>query len=439
MRFIKRHSLELQFWGYETGNVCAAIAGAGGFAALTQALRDTTLSNPHPLAALSFLFTQLPDAAATLSVMALVIFAFPVAALARRIGGASAAELVHVLALPLAFSLLLFGLFNAVNAFTLSASAFVMGSCLLRLGNLFPILIKLGGLFLALGGGTLSLAGLTLPVGGIAQTGLALTTFLVGFYAAGAGLLTYLGGNALIASQSWSEPGETVISRFLHPKTGGLARGLAFSFDRAVTLICERLVRPAVFWASQETKEKRPFYLAMVARLPWRVIAWRSPLPQGPDWVWPSHCPTYFGPWVTSPWGQSMRRKLNRSHRVLWSGNEIGLLISLQKEQRGQITVVDPNLGLCGDRWLGMKRDTRARACQHAKIVCAIAHRQHIRRGDPKPRGDRFQCLNLRLTAQNGLPHLSGKFPMGLNECVRPVLIKAKRRRHFFRKRSEAA
>ncbi|MEM1360693.1 MAG: hypothetical protein AAGF94_03130 [Pseudomonadota bacterium] len=273
MRFIKRHSLELQFWGYETGNVCAAIAGAGGFAALSQALRETTLSNPHPLAALSFLFTQLPDAAATLSVMALVVFAFPIAALARKLGGASAAELVHALAIPLAFALLLFGLFNAVNAFTLSASAFVMGSCLLRLGTLFPILIKFGGLFLAMGGAALSLAGLTLPIAGVAQTGLALTTFFVGFYAAGAGLLTYIGGSALIASQIGVVPGKTLVSRFLHPKTGTLALGLTWMFDYVVTLICDRLVRPAIFWASRETKEKRPFYLAMVARLPWRIIA----------------------------------------------------------------------------------------------------------------------------------------------------------------------
>ena len=32
-RFIKRHNMELQFWGYEGGNVLATIAGAGGFGA----------------------------------------------------------------------------------------------------------------------------------------------------------------------------------------------------------------------------------------------------------------------------------------------------------------------------------------------------------------------------------------------------------------------
>ena len=35
-RWIKRRSFEIQFWGYETGNIIASITGAGGMKAFFE-------------------------------------------------------------------------------------------------------------------------------------------------------------------------------------------------------------------------------------------------------------------------------------------------------------------------------------------------------------------------------------------------------------------
>lgn len=283
MGFLTRHSLELQFWGYETGNIVAAIAGAGGFSHLAHSLQQAFAVGTGPLGDLQSLVLLFPEAAATLGVVALVVFAFPVAALARWLGCAHCAELVHAAAVPLAFALLIFAVIVTASPFTVAACAFVAGSCLLRGAGSFPILLKLGGLCLALGGVGLGAAALTVPMGNLAETGLAVSTFLAGIYVAGAGLLTYRGGLFVIAQGARMPAADTPIASLLHPTDGVLARILAGGPDAVVERICTGVVLPSIFWASDETKASRPFHLSMVARLPWRVIATGFALASGTE------------------------------------------------------------------------------------------------------------------------------------------------------------
>ena len=45
MRSIKAGNLELQFWGYEVGNLFAAVAGSGGFARFASEI-NAILADP---------------------------------------------------------------------------------------------------------------------------------------------------------------------------------------------------------------------------------------------------------------------------------------------------------------------------------------------------------------------------------------------------------
>ena len=41
--WMKRNSLEIQFWGYEIGNIIASLTGAGGIRAFAESLADAYL------------------------------------------------------------------------------------------------------------------------------------------------------------------------------------------------------------------------------------------------------------------------------------------------------------------------------------------------------------------------------------------------------------
>lgn len=75
-RFIKRHNMELQFWGYEGGNVVATVAGAGGFQAFRDKI-DTVLADEgvtvvQKVGALS---VEYPDAFVTIALGSTVVLA----------------------------------------------------------------------------------------------------------------------------------------------------------------------------------------------------------------------------------------------------------------------------------------------------------------------------------------------------------------------------
>ena len=90
-RWFIRNAPELQFWGYEGGNILAAIAGAGGFAAFAYSI-SFTLSEPQStLAGKSVrLLTEFPDATATIGLAIIVLWSLGLGALARRAGAVRA-------------------------------------------------------------------------------------------------------------------------------------------------------------------------------------------------------------------------------------------------------------------------------------------------------------------------------------------------------------
>jgi hypothetical protein len=278
---MKRHSFEIQFWGYETGNIIASITGAGGMKAFFGSLADAyRTGGGSPTAAILWLARETPEVFATLGVIAIVVIAYPLGNAVRRRFGQMAADAINALAVPLALGLLGYALISNANLFTVAACAFVVGSCLLRGAANFPLLLKLGGLALSLGGLALAGAGvmvLAVQLFGPGGTGLALSasTFLSGVFVAGAGLLTYQGGcyavDAARGSGEVGTPQGGVLAALLS-STGALANWMARNIDPAVRWCINWLVHPGLFWIPESVKQRQPFLTSMLARLPWRVI-----------------------------------------------------------------------------------------------------------------------------------------------------------------------
>ena len=279
--WIKRHSLEIQFWGYETGNIIASITGAGGMKAFFESLADAyRTGGASPAAAILWLARETPEVFATLGVIAIVVIAWPLGNAVRRRFGPMAADAINALAVPLALGLLGYALVRNANLFTVAACAFVVGSCLLRGAAHFPLLLKLGGLALSLGGLALAAAGvmvLAVQLFGPGGTGLALSaaTFLSGVFVAGAGLLTYQGGcfavDAAREAGDADNPRSGILAALL-ATSGALASAMARHVDPPVRWCIRWLVHPGLFWIPEGVKQRQPFLTSMLARLPWRVI-----------------------------------------------------------------------------------------------------------------------------------------------------------------------
>lgn len=275
--WLRRHSLEIQFWGYETGNIVASITGAGGLRAFVDSLVEAHRSiGFHPGAMGLWLAREHPETFATLGVMAIVVIAFPLGSAVERRFGARAADAVNALAVPLALGLLAFAIARNANLFTVAACAFIVGSCLLRGAGHFPLLLKLGGLALSFGGLTLAGAGvmvLSVALFGVGPLGTALAacTFLTGVFVTGAGLLTYQGGVFAMAAAPEAAPAPAGLRRILSSR-GALARALGRRGDPAVAWAVRTLVLPGLFWVPPRVKATRPFLTSMLARLPWRVV-----------------------------------------------------------------------------------------------------------------------------------------------------------------------
>lgn len=88
LKWIKNHNANLQFWGYELGDIMAAIAGVGGFVALnrqfssgfsTENTSDTIVTSniTYAESVLTWLLNQ-PDLVVTISI-AFIVLVSPVA------------------------------------------------------------------------------------------------------------------------------------------------------------------------------------------------------------------------------------------------------------------------------------------------------------------------------------------------------------------------
>lgn len=271
---LRRNSFEIQFWGYEIGNVIASMMGAGGVRAFFLDLREAWIESGKSAWQSSLWLAQhFPETFATIGVIMLVILANPVAKLAGRVGGNGASDAVNICAVPLALALLVYAASHSASLFTIAACSFVAGSSLLRGAAAFPMFLKIGGLFLSLGGLVLGVGGVMVISSGTFGDGsvalaLGVTTALTGAYVAGAGLLTYIGGIGP-CSESPGVASDRFVIR-LAQSTGPIGRVLERWGDPLVSGIVCRYVRPSLFWIDPLTKKCFPFWTSMLARLPWR-------------------------------------------------------------------------------------------------------------------------------------------------------------------------
>lgn len=278
---IKRNNMELQFWGYEIGNVLATVAGAGGFLSFAGTIQ-TVLQNQSvgAFTAIQQLLTRFPDVTVTIGLGTLVLI---VPALRARVFSKWSSHWLNVTDISItiiALAILCYAIILDTSWIAIASSCFVLASCFLRQCRTNPLLIKAGGLALACGGIGLVLYGLqvALPVAldrGNSVVILGTLTSVTGIYVMFAGLLTYEGGifaTRDYISQDVDRSDDVWLSKLTHPLNGFLARRVIAHTDLPILILNSRISRPAIFWVSGFTKNNQPFKTSMLARLPWRVL-----------------------------------------------------------------------------------------------------------------------------------------------------------------------
>jgi len=274
--------MELQFWGYEVGNVLAAIAGVGGFSAFFHSFDfNEIFPNSDNSDYLNTVFYALLDGLTYLSgepslfVTVGIGFIVLIAPLLRRLvlhfNTIVFLGLFDFLVIALALALLLFAFKSDASWVTVSGSSFVVASAFLRYGLANPLYLKLGGVFLLLGGIALLFFGLTFASQHSTTIDqlLSLLTIATGFYVGAAGMLTYNGG---IFNSNQFDKQLPRYQRLVHPRTGMVSVAMTKLFDKPNIYLVRYLVNPSIFWLSSDTKNNKPFITSMAARLPWRFF-----------------------------------------------------------------------------------------------------------------------------------------------------------------------
>lgn len=241
-RFFSKHPYEVQFWGYEIGNLLAALAAVGGLGAiLSGSGRDGLFPDLIVPVALACLIAMLALGNRVLRAKGRQGF---VPVLNRAVG-------------CLGIGLLLWAFVVGENWLSTAAIAFLTGSALIRLTDRDPVYLKTGACFLILGGVALLLFGVT---GGAGHSVDAVTA-VTGLYVAGAGVLTYVGGVAMERTRTGPPTS----------RDAGWLTALTSPFDSPLLWCAQRLVEPAIFWLPAKMKSSKPFLTSMWARLPFRL------------------------------------------------------------------------------------------------------------------------------------------------------------------------
>ncbi|MBG6142913.1 hypothetical protein [Roseibium album] len=262
---------DLQFWGYEGGNVLAAIAGAGGFFAFYEGLRSVSeIPADNLWSTVATAFSTYPDIIVTAGLAVIVLLTIFLGRFLRAPDSGQAKIWIDRTSSLAGIGLVLGALYFGASWITFTAVSFVSASALLRLCRTSPVFLKLGGLMLAAGG--FGLAGYGLST--VQDTQSALLpglTVLTGIYVFFASLMTYQGGiyecNAI-----QEELGGAPSSNDPFRTDGLLARLLVSRLDRPIGVLVKRIALPSVFWVSRNTKSTAPFLTSMWTRLPWRVL-----------------------------------------------------------------------------------------------------------------------------------------------------------------------
>ncbi len=289
VRTFKSRNMEFQFWGYEVGNILAAIAGAGGFALFFQTTGDVVSDQQlYTGQKLALLVAVYPDVAVVLGIVGVTVLA----PLLKKILVSPSDQLRNAAfdtaVLFAAAVVLFYAITAATNWVSIAGATFVVASTLLRHCHSNPFLLKAGGLALVSGG--LSLVMFARDEFANQQTNNLFPTMMLlsGLYTAGAGLLTWNGG--IYKTKNYRDKLETqgsnrLFNQLFHANHGIVSVLFAKVADGPVIWLCRWLVSPSIFWISAETKAHKPLLTSMWARLPWRLLAGGAALgtatPQG--------------------------------------------------------------------------------------------------------------------------------------------------------------
>jgi len=278
---IKSRNMELQFWGYETGNVLATIAGAGGFLSFFEVIHAVINDRSEREFGIAHqLLIRYPDAAVTLGLgmLVLVVPAIRGRVLARW--HPRSLNMIDLATTVAALAILCFSILQDASSIAVASSCFVLASCFLRHSRRNPVLLKVGGLALALGGIGLAIFGYQVALSPEAienrtLVAMGILTLATGVHVSYAGLLTYEGGIFAARNTVATEPdrlGDVWLARLIDPVSGILVRGVFNRTDRLILACNRRISKPAIFWVSDLTKRTRPFKTSMLARMPWRLL-----------------------------------------------------------------------------------------------------------------------------------------------------------------------
>lgn len=262
---------ELQFWGYEGGNVLAAVAGAGGFIAFYNGLRSVGDVPLHDLSAgIVGALTSYPDVLVTTGLALIVLLTVTLGGLFGATLGPAVKLWIDRVASVCGILLVGAALYFGASWITFTAVSFVSGSALLRLCRTSPVFLKLGGLMLAAGGVGLAGFGLS-SMASASSLMLPVLTVLTGIYVIFASLMTYQGG--IFACDGFADAASSETSRAsaFHPG-GWIGRLLGSYLDGLIALLVRVIALPSVFWVPSRVKSTAPFLTSMWTRLPWRLL-----------------------------------------------------------------------------------------------------------------------------------------------------------------------
>lgn len=275
----QRNAPEIQFWGYEGGNILASIAGAGGVVKFGEDVSSVFGSETLSLGGKILEMTaQYPDASVAIGLGGLVVLAPVVRNAAQKISGTEGSNVTDAATAGAAVVILGYAASQDASLITTAASAFVVGSSFLRQCSNNPFMLKIGGLALATGGALLGAFGVQSAVDHLANpdtanafviTVDALTT-LTGLYVANASLLTYEGGIYETKDFDGSNEPEGWVDGLVHPTQGTLAIAFEKTLDQPIQWVNANIGKPAIFWVGEGVKSSEPFTTSMWARLPWR-------------------------------------------------------------------------------------------------------------------------------------------------------------------------
>jgi hypothetical protein len=287
-----------QFWCYETGNVIASVAGAGGF---TQVYQDTSATffdtSLNSLEKFSTIAADNPDAMTAVSIAGLIVIGSGLRKLPAETFGEGSVAVNSFDAVTTAVALgILYNTWQAdTELVTQAASSFVVGSSFLKFSGQNPLFLKLGGVGLGVGGILLGAWGAA-HIGdadSVIQMGIDVSTTIMGGYITKASINTYQGGKFLTCSYAELEEKalsaqsdedkalyeenlipydpKSWVSLLFHPTKGGVARGFASVADKPIDML-DQATNWMLGYIPDKSTFSRPLATSAWARVPIRVV-----------------------------------------------------------------------------------------------------------------------------------------------------------------------